>query len=391
MPESLATADGKVIDLEAEGEREFARAMAAPEADADQAPDYPPPRKRRNPDAPFGLGDDGKPKAPYGFGVNGKPRQNLPGPGRGGKQAAKADKPRVQAATKAVAPDLPAKDYSADLAETIDGFWVGLAFLPPTQAQATILKANRNGLVAGLNLSAQHNPYVRRGIEYFCGEAAWMVNAAMMIAPFAIQSAALWFKPDSLKNLGTSKEELAEIAQADFKAYVEEKEKALAELVAAQPAVEVFAPGTGVAVPQSAVVLYGQSKDATKPAQVVIDTNGTGAHTPATSSLLEVQGQIAYSGSNSAGSAPSPGIAFANGTAAQMPDLTRDFMVYFQIGTAGTGFSVKIGSGNPPGRTVYASATPPAGGLVSFRVPAGWFVQWAGTGTTLASQTCVGC
>lgn len=237
MAESLATADGKVIDLEAEGEREFARAMAVPEPGADDAPDYPAPRRRRNPDAPFGLDDNGKPKAPYGFGVNGKPRQNMPGPGRGGK---KADKPRVQAATKAVAAELPARDYSADLAESIDGFWVALAFLPPTQAQATILKGNKNGLVAGLNLSAQHNPYVRRGIEYFCGEAAWMINAAMLVAPFAIQSIALWVKPDSLKNMGTSREELAEIAQADFKAYVEQQEKALADLVEEKRQAEQF-------------------------------------------------------------------------------------------------------------------------------------------------------
>lgn len=228
MAESLATADGKAIDLEAEGEREFARAMAAPEPPADDTPDYPAPRRRRNPDAPFGLDEDGKPKAPYGFGVNGKPRQNMPGPGRGGK---KADKPRVQAAAKTAAVELPARDYSADLAESVDGLWVALAFLPPTQAQATILKANKNGLVAGLNLSAQHNPYVRRGIEYFCGEAAWMINAAILVAPFAIQSAALWFRPDSLRNLGTSREELASVAQADFKAYVEEQEKALAEMV----------------------------------------------------------------------------------------------------------------------------------------------------------------
>lgn len=223
MPESLSTPDGKTLELEQQAAQEFARAMAAPEPDA--APDYPPPRRRRNPDAPFGYEEDGAtPKAPYGIGANGKPRQNRAGPGRGGK-------PRVQDAVKAARAELPARDYSKDLAETVDGLWAALAFLPPTQAQATILKGNKGGLVAGFNLSAQHNPIVRRGIEYWCSDGGWMINAAMLIAPFALQSAALWFRPESLAKMGTSKEELAEIAGKDFREFVAAQERALAELV----------------------------------------------------------------------------------------------------------------------------------------------------------------
>lgn len=146
---------------------------------------------------------------------------------------------------------------------------------------------------------------------------------------------------------------------------------------------------TGAADTAATVAVTSSNASAKGSKQIVM---GTGpSPLGSTASLLEVQGQLAYSGSNSAGSAPQPAIAFTNGTAGQMPDLTRDFMVYFQVGTSGTGFSVKIGPNNPPTRTVYASATPPAGGLVSFRVPAGFFVEWAGTGTTLTSQTCIGC
>ena len=96
-------------------------------------------------------------------------------------------------------------------------------------------------------------------------------------------------------------------------------------------------------------------------------------------------------GTNTAGSGTVRTPGFASGTASQLTDTTTDYMVYFQIGTAGTGFSLKIGPGNPPGNTIYTSATPPAGLFLSFRLPAGWFVQWGGTGTTLASQKAIRC
>jgi hypothetical protein len=95
--------------------------------------------------------------------------------------------------------------------------------------------------------------------------------------------------------------------------------------------------------------------------------------------------------SNSAGSAPVLAPAFANGTAAQLADTTRDYMVYFQIGTAGTAFTLAIGPTSGVADVLMASATPLADSLLSFRLPAGWFVKWAGTATTLTTQTAVGC
>jgi hypothetical protein len=96
-------------------------------------------------------------------------------------------------------------------------------------------------------------------------------------------------------------------------------------------------------------------------------------------------------GTSSAGSAPALTPAFANGTAAQLTDTTRDYMLYLQVGTAGTGFSLAIGPTSSPANTIVASSTPLAGGLYTFRLPAGWFVKWSGTTTTLTTQTAIGC
>lgn len=102
--------------------------------------------------------------------------------------------------------------------------------------------------------------------------------------------------------------------------------------------------------------------------------------------LLDING-----GSDTATSAPAITPTFANGVASQLADVTRDYVVYLQVGTAGTGFSLAIGPTSTPANTIAASATPLAGDLYTFRLPAGWYVKWAGTTTTLATQTAVGC
>ena len=92
------------------------------------------------------------------------------------------------------------------------------------------------------------------------------------------------------------------------------------------------------------------------------------------------------------GSAPvisSPG--FANGTAAQLPDITQDYMVYLEIGTAGTANLVKIGPTGTPAYTVVASGTATAGEVMTVRLPAGWYLQWSATTATLANQVAIGC
>lgn len=96
-------------------------------------------------------------------------------------------------------------------------------------------------------------------------------------------------------------------------------------------------------------------------------------------------------GSNSSGSAPALTPTFANGTAAQLSDLTRDYMVYLEVGTAGTAFVVAIGPTSGVANTVVASGTATSGELVSVRLPAGWFLKWSATTATLANQLAIGC
>lgn len=113
---------------------------------------------------------------------------------------------------------------------------------------------------------------------------------------------------------------------------------------------------------------------------------------------LSVGGTLAVSGVmspadgvNTSGSAPILTPTFASTVAAQLADTTRDYIVYFQIGTPGTGFTLAVGPTSTPANTLMASATPLADDLLSFRLPAGWYVKWAGTATTLTTQTAIGC
>lgn len=99
----------------------------------------------------------------------------------------------------------------------------------------------------------------------------------------------------------------------------------------------------------------------------------------------------ANAGTDSAGSAPVLAPTFANGTAAQLSDLTRDYEVYLQVGTAGTAFTLQIGPTSGVANTIIASATPTATELLRVRLPAGWFLKWAGTSTTMANQIAIGC
>lgn len=101
----------------------------------------------------------------------------------------------------------------------------------------------------------------------------------------------------------------------------------------------------------------------------------------------------ANAGTSSAGSAPvltSPG--FAASTAAQLADTTRDYTVYLECTTSGTATSITIGpTSSANAATVMASAAATAGTVYSVRLPAGWYLKWAGTTTAFANQVAVGC
>ncbi len=82
----------------------------------------------------------------------------------------------------------------------------------------------------------------------------------------------------------------------------------------------------------------------------------------------------------------------ASTVATQLSDLTRDYMVYLEITTAGTATSLSIGSTSSANDvTIVSSAVASAGTLWSFRLPAGWWFKWSGTTTAVGNQAAVGC
>lgn len=210
MPEGLATADGKAIGLD-QAEAEFHSAMAAPEPDEPEA--AAPPKRTADPEAPFGRRVDGSPKkAPGGRPAKARVTESKPvtADAKGGKKAGAA---------------ADGTDYTGPLGEFTSALWMVLAAAPvpveplriKLRAQAAVLKDNQPGLCQGINLMAQHNGTIRRGVEALTmGNAGWVLPAVMALAPFAVQSAALW---------KTSPAELGELAarteaewEAEFKA-----------------------------------------------------------------------------------------------------------------------------------------------------------------------------
>ena len=118
---------------------------------------------------------------------------------------------------------------------------------------------------------------------------------------------------------------------------------------------------------------------------------GNGTAGPDTNLSRASAGVLAQPASNTAAAAAVLTPTFANGTAAQLTDTTRDYMVYLQVGTAGTATTLAIGPTSGVANTLKTSSAANAGDLWSFRLPAGWFVKWAGTTTTVATQTAIGC
>ena len=100
----------------------------------------------------------------------------------------------------------------------------------------------------------------------------------------------------------------------------------------------------------------------------------------------------ANAGTSSAGSAPvisSPG--FVSGTASQLSDTSRDYVVYFTIATGGGTVSIAIGPTSTPANTVVSSATGVAGVVIPVRLPAGWYLTITVATSTIGRQFAVGC
>jgi len=118
------------------------------------------------------------------------------------------------------------------------------------------------------------------------------------------------------------------------------------------------------------------------------------AASPSFSGTLTSAGIIdANAGTDSAGSAPVLTPSFSNGVAAQLSDLTRDYMVYMECTAAdATSMHVSIGPTSTPADSIINSQPIAAGQLVSFRLPAGWYVKWVPNSTgAFGTQIAIGC
>lgn len=113
--------------------------------------------------------------------------------------------------------------------------------------------------------------------------------------------------------------------------------------------------------------------------------------TTQSSGILRMTGSGSGYGSAAVGSNHVLTPSFANGTAGQLSDTLRDYLVYLVVGTAGTAFTVAIGPTSTPAETIVPSSTATSGEVVSFRLPAAWYVEWSATTATLASQLAIGC
>jgi hypothetical protein len=96
-------------------------------------------------------------------------------------------------------------------------------------------------------------------------------------------------------------------------------------------------------------------------------------------------------GTNTAAAASVLAPTFANGAAAQLTDVNRDYMVYMECTTGGTALVVAIGPTATPANSIITSSTATLGELVSFRLPAGWFVKWSAVTAAFANQTAISC
>jgi hypothetical protein len=99
----------------------------------------------------------------------------------------------------------------------------------------------------------------------------------------------------------------------------------------------------------------------------------------------------ANAGTNSSGSAPVITPTFATATAAQLSDTSRDYMVYFQIGTGGGTVTVAIGPTSTPAHTIVSAAVGTAGAVIPVRLPAGWYLKITVATSTIADQIAIGC
>lgn len=174
----LKDGSGAVIDVVA-GEKEFAKAMAAPE------PAGPPVVTAPAPPAV-------DPEAPYGRKVDGTPKT-----GPGGRPPKNADKPRVQSQAEATATNSgEAVDYTTGLLQVGSLVHAGLVLVPPMHPQAALWKGCLPQMATAWNYAAQCNPTVKTGVAWLAtSDAGWIAAVALATLPLVQGSIQLWSDP----------------------------------------------------------------------------------------------------------------------------------------------------------------------------------------------------
>lgn len=175
-----------------------------------------PPKKSDNPDAPHGLGADGKPLAPYGHKADGRPRIKPGGPGR---RADPNDQARVQPLRPG--PSSPAgsspagaaatSDYTDALTELATSVWLTGSMLrggkliilpvPDMRTYAAVFRQHIPSLAGAWNLAAQHDPNVRAWVEKATGDGvlSWRLRVTIASVAFAAGCAEMAKAPDHVK------------------------------------------------------------------------------------------------------------------------------------------------------------------------------------------------
>jgi hypothetical protein len=123
------------------------------------------------------------------------------------------------------------------------------------------------------------------------------------------------------------------------------------------------------------------------------DSGGTGASTSTANriQLGTTNHIVALAASDTSSGATASTPTFANNTAAQLAQTTKDAMVYLTVGTAGTAMTIAIGPTSGVANTVVSSSVATSGQVYTIRLPAGWFLRWADTTGTIANQLAVTC
>ena len=206
--EGLATEDGTAIDLD-RAEQDFARAMAAPEPDD---PEHPAPPKREQlseEEAGEKYGWTTDPKTGHRRAKRAKGRPST-------KPRTTTPPPPPPPGSKPPKGEAPKADFTQPLAELTSALWMVMAGAPipaddlrvKVRAQAYVLRENQGGVCQGVNIMAQHNGTIRRGVEALTmGSAGWVLPAVMAVAPFAVQTSQVWrMKPADLADMAAKTE-----------------------------------------------------------------------------------------------------------------------------------------------------------------------------------------